>query len=198
MALTKVQQANLYAIASTASNVIGEGAVVDVSTYLQIDVRIRMGRATSSAFTVGPKIRLEGTYDSSSPTADQWVVLAEFQAALGTTLGSQAVSGTEAAGQTTVTLAAGTNFAAGDYVFFHNTTIANSEWARVESVSGADLVISEGLANAQTGATCRDQAEQYRAVIDVAALQGVRLVVDNAGSGQAVIVEAVFGALVSL
>jgi hypothetical protein len=198
MALTKAQQAVLYAIAQTASNVIDEGAVVDVSTFLQIDVRIRLGRATSSAFTVGPKVRLEGTYDSTSPDAGQWVTLAEFQAAIGASLASQAVSGTEAAGQTTITLAAGTNFAAGDYVFFHNGTLANSEWARVESVSGADIVISEGLVNAQTGATCRDQAEQYRAVIDVSALQGVRLVVDGAGSGQAVIVAAEYGALVSL
>jgi hypothetical protein len=198
VALTKVQQANLFAIASIASNVITEGSVVDVSAYYQIDVRVRLGRGASTAFTVGPKIRLEGTYDSSSPTAQQWVTLAEFQAALGATIGSQAVSGTEAAGQTVVSLAAGTNFAAGDYVFFHNTTIGNSEWARVESVSGADLTLAEALVNAQTGATCRDQAEQYRCVIDTAALQGVRVVVDNAGTGQAVIVEAVFGAVSGL
>lgn len=198
MALTKVQQATLYAIASTASNTIDEGAAVDVSTYYAINVRIRMGRATGTAFTTPPKIRVEGTFDSSSPTADQWVTLAEFQCQIGASIGSQAVSGTEAAGQTVVTLAAGTNFAAGDYVFFHNTTIGNSEWSYVQSISGGDLTLAEAIVNAQTGATCRDQAEQFHAVIDTICLQGVRLVVDGAGSGQAVIVAAEFGAVSAL
>lgn len=198
MALTKVQQTTLYAIAETASNAVDHGSVVDVSTYYGIHVRIRVGRGTGSAFTRGPIIRLEGTHDSSSPTAQQWTTLAQFQVALGASIGSQAVSGTEAAGQTVVTLAAGTNFAAGDYVFFHNGTLANSEWSRVESVSSADLTLEEAIVNAQTGATCRDQAEQYQALIDVTAIQGIRLVVDGAGSGQAVIVEAVFGAVSGL
>lgn len=157
-----------------------------------------MGRGTSSAFTRGPKIRLEGTYDSTSPTAQQWVKLAEFQVALGVSIGSQAVSGTEAAGQTVVTLAAGTNFEAGDYIFFHNGTLANSEWSYVQSVSGADLTLAEAIVNAQTGATARDQAEQYRAVIDCTGLQGVRLVVDGADSGQAVIVEAIYAGVSGL
>jgi hypothetical protein len=198
VALTKVSQTTLYAIASTASNSVSVGAAVDISTYYAIDVRIRIGRGTGTAFTTAPKFRLEGTYDGSSPTADQWVTLAEFQCAVGASIGSQAVSGTEAAGQTVVTLAAGTNFAAGDYVFFHNATLANSEWSRVVSVSGADLTLEEGIVNAQTGATCRDQAEQYHALIDCTSLQQVRLVVDGNSTGQAVIVAADFGAVSGL
>lgn len=192
---TKTEQTTLYAIAQTAANVIDEGAAVNVGSYAEIDVRVRVGRATGTAFTAAPKIRIEGTYDSTSPTKEQWVTLWEVPVALGASIASQTVSGTEAAGQTTITLAAGTNFAAGDYVFFHNTTIGNSEWARVESVSGADIVVSEAIVNAQTGATVRDQAELYRAVLNVASLQGVRLVVDNAGSGQAIIAAAEFGAV---
>lgn len=161
-------------------------------------VRIRVGRGTGTGFTRGPKIRIEGTADSTSPTAQQWSKLQEFQAALGVNIGSQAVSGTEAAGQTVVTLAAGTNFEAGDYVFFHNTTIGNSEWYYVQSVSGADLTLSEALVTAQTGATCRDQAEQYMAVIDCTDLQGVRIVVDGANSGQAVVVEVIYSAVTGL
>lgn len=198
MALTKVEQATLYAIASTASNAVSVGAEVDVSTYYQIDVRIRMGRGTSSAFTVAPRFRLEGSYDSSSPTAEQWTTLAEFQCFVGASIGSQAVSGTEAAGQTTVTLAAGTNFSAGDYVFFENGTLGNSEWKRVVSVASADLTLQDGLVFAQTGATARDQAEEYHATLDVTSIQKVRLVVNGAGSGQAVVVEAVFAAVSGL
>ena len=198
MALTKVEQTVLFAIASVASNSVTVGSVVSVATYYAVDVRIRMGRGTGTAFTTAPIIRIEGTYDSTSPTADQWVVLAQFQPVVGASIGSQAVSGTEAAGQTVVSLAAGTNFAAGDYVFFHNTTIGNSEWCRVKSVTGADLTIEEGLVNAQTGSTCRDQAEQYHALIDCTSLQSIRLVVDGNSSGQAVVIASEFGGVSGL
>jgi hypothetical protein len=157
-----------------------------------------MGRGTSSAFTVGPKVRIEGSAVAGTPTADQWVVLTVFQMALGASIGSQAVSGTEAAGQTVVTLAAGTNFAASDYVFFHNTTIGNSEWSRVVSVSGADLTLEEAIVNAQTSSTARDQAEQYHCVVDLTGINRLRAVVDGAGSGQAVICHVDYGATTGL
>lgn len=198
MALTKIEEISLLALTSTASNVVTVGSAVNVATYYAGHVRIRMGRGTGTAFTVGPKVRIEGCYDSTSPTANQWTVLAEFQAAIGASVASQAVSGTEAAGQTVVTLAAGTNFAASDYVFFHNTTLGNSEWSRVVSVSSADLTLEEGIVNAQTGATCRDQAEQYQALLDLTAIQSLRAVIDGAGSGQAVIHEIILGAVSGL
>lgn len=199
MALTKVQQTTLLAIVSTASNSVTVGTAVDVSTYYGADVRIRMGRGTSSAFTVGPKVRIEGTYDASSPTADQWVTLAEFQMAIGASIASQAFAGAEAAGQTVLTLAAGTNFAAGDYIFIHDNTLASSEWARVVSVSGADITIEEATVNAHDASdTARDQAEQYRALLDLTSIQAIRLVVDGAGSGQAVVCAAEFGGVTGL
>ena len=197
MALTKVATVSLFAIASVPSNTVTVGSAVDVSTYYGATVRIRMGRGTSSAFTTAPSFRVEGTFESSAD-ADEWAVLAEFQAAVGASIGSQAVSGTEAAGQTVVSLAAGTNFAAGDYVFFHNSTIGNSEWCRVVSVSGADLTLEEGLVRAQTGATCRDQAEQYVCQLDLTSIQQLRLVASGAGSGQAFVCAAELGAVSGL
>ncbi len=198
MALTKVARADLYAIASTASNVASVGANVDVHTYYGADVRIRVGRGTGTAFTVAPIIRIEGSAVTGTPTADQWMVLAQYSPALGASIGSQAVSGTEAAGQTVVSLAAGTNFAAGNYVFFHNTTLANSEWSRVVSIATADLTLEEGIVNAQTSATCRNQAEPYNCLLDLTSIYWLRLVVSGAGSGQAVIVHSDFGAVSGL
>lgn len=173
------------------------GSAVDVSTYYAADVKIRMGRGTGTAFTTAPTFRIEKCY-LASPTANDWISAAEFQCAVGATLASQAVSGTEAIGQTVVTLAAGTNFAANDYVFFHNTTIANSEWSRVVSVSSADLTLEEAIVFAQTGATCRDQAEQYNAQLDLTGVQKLRLVVSGSGSGQAVVCAAELGAVSGL
>ena len=191
MALTKTTTwRTLYAIASTASNTVDEGSALDVSDLYDGLVHIQMGRGTGTAFTVAPKIMLQWTGVNNAPTADDWATEVTFQPALGASIGSQAVSGTEAAGQTVVTLAAGTNFAAGDYVFFHNTTIGNSEWCRVQSVSGADLTLSEAIVNAQTSSTCRDQAEEWSYYMPLLGAQKLRIVVDGAGSGQAVIVRA--------
>ncbi len=193
MTLTKVTEVTLLAITSVASNTVTVGTAVDVATYYAGDVRVRMGRGTGSAFTTAPVYRIEGTY-KTSPTANDWVTLAQFQSAVGATIGSQAVSGTEAAGQTVVTLAAGTNFGAGDRVFFHNATLANSEWSRVVSIATADLTLEEGLVFAQTGSTCRDQAEDYHCLLDLTSIQKIRLVVDANSSGQACVVEAGLGA----
>lgn len=197
MALTKVTTTTLLAIVSVTSNTVTVGANVSVATYYGVEVRIRMGRGTGTAFTTAPIFRVEGSF-AVSPTADQWVTLAQFQSAVGATLASQAVSGTEAAGQTVITLAAGTNFAAGDYVFFHNTTIGNSEWSRVIAVAAADITVEEAIVNAQTGSTCRDQAEQYHALIDCTSLQNIRLVADGNSTGQAFIVAAEIGAVSGL
>jgi hypothetical protein len=187
----------LQAIVSVASNSFNIGTALDVSTYYGGDLRIRMGRGTATAFTTSPVARVQASY-LASPTANDWVTVAEFQPTVGVSVGSQAVSGTEAIGQTVVTLAAGTNFAAGDYVFFHNTTIANSEWCRVNSVSGADLTLQEALVFAQTGATCRDQAEEYHLSLDLTSIQKIRLVVDGFGSGQASIWESALAAVSAL
>jgi hypothetical protein len=199
MALTKTGEVSLFALASVTSNTVSVGSGVDVSTYYGAQITARMGRGTATGFTTAPVCRIEGSY-KTAPTADEWVVLngPGWQPALGASIGSQAVSGTEAAGQTVVTLAAGTNFASGDYVFFHNTTIGNSEWCRVVSVATADLTLEEGLVNAQTGATCRDQAEQFQGLFDLTGINRLRAVIDGRGTGQANIWEVVLGAVSGL
>lgn len=197
MALTKPGEVSVFALASVTSNTVSVGSGVDVSTYYGGMVVARMGRATASAFTTSPICRIEVS-PKTSPTADEWTVVARFQPAVGASIGSQAVSGTEAAGQTVVTLAAGTNFAGGDYVFFHNTTIANSEWCRVVSVATADLTLEEGLVSAQTGATCRDQAEQFYALLDLTPWNRLRAVVDGRNTGQANIWEVLLTGVTAL
>lgn len=197
MTLTKVTEATLQAIVSTTSNLVNIGSAVDVAAYYSGDFRLRMGRATSSAFTVGPKYRVEGTY-KVSPTDNEWITLAEFQSMLGVSIASSAVSGTEAIGQTVVSVTSGTNFTADDFVFFHNTTLGNSEWKHIVSVATNDLTVQDPLVFVQTGATARDQAEEYHFLLDLTGIQKIRLIVNNAGTGQAVICECGFGAVSAL
>jgi hypothetical protein len=198
MALTKVASASLLAITSITSNNLAFGSVIDVSTYYGVDVRIRMGRGTGSAFTTAPIFRLEGAYVNATPTADQWVVLQQFAPALGASIGAQAASSGGSAGTNTITLAAGTNFAAGDYVFLHNGTLGSSEWARVFSVSSATLTFEENLGSTQTSSTVRNQAEQYHCVLDTTGLYRLRLVVDAHATGQAMVAQADFAAVTGL
>lgn len=194
MALTKAARADLYAIASTPSNSVSIGANVDVHTYYDADIRLRMGRGTGTGFTTAPIFRIEGSAVVATPNPDQWSILRQFTPALGASIGAQAVSGTEAAGQTVITLAAGTNFNGGDYVFFHNATLGNSEWSHVVSIASADITVEEAIFNAQTGATARNQAEIWPCKLDLTGIYWLRLVVDGHGTGQAVIVHADFGA----
>lgn len=200
MALTKSGQQTLYAIASTASNAISVGATLDVNLYYGGMIRLRMGRATGTAFTTAPIFRIEASgVIAASVAADQWVTIASFTPAIGVNLGSQAVSGTSNAGDGTLLLAGNTNFTADDFIFIHNTTIANSEWKHVTSISANTLTLQDNLVRAQTGSTARDQAEEYAAFVDLTGINSLRVVVDGATqTGQAVIVEAVLNAVSGL
>ena len=199
MALTKTDETTVYTMASTASNVVSIGSAVDVSTYYAGVLRIRLGRGTGTAFTVGPIVRVEGTPETGTPTADQWGVLAAFQMAVGVSIASQAFAGSEAAAQTVLTMAAGTNFGAGDYCFIHDNSLASSEWVRVVSVSSADVTIEEGTINAHDGSdTMRDQAEQFICALDLTTINKIRIIVSGAGSGQAVVCQVTGGFVSSL
>jgi hypothetical protein len=191
MALIKTTETTILAITSVAANVSAAGSLINVAAYYSGLLRIRLGRGSATAFTVGPKVRVEVSPETA-PTANDWFVYATFQMAIGVSTASQLFGGSEAAGQTTLTLAAATNFAAGDYVFIHDSTLNQSEWVRVVSVSGNDIVVEEGTIFAHdTADTARDQAEQYVCALDLTAVNSLRVVVDGAGSGQAVICEVI-------
>lgn len=195
MALTKsTTRQTLFAITSVASNTPNVGSAVDVSAVYAASGRVLFGRATATAFTTAPRILLQGTALTSA-AANDWFTMALWTPSVGATIGSQAVSGTAAAGATSVVLAAGTNFASGDFLFFHNTTLANSEWKRFDTLATATFTLptGDGLVNAQTGATVRNQAEEYFWTVDLTAINQIRLVVDAYGTGQAMVVFSDFG-----
>lgn len=181
----------LFAITNVGSNTISTGSAVDVSTYYEVGIGILFGRTSGTALSVQPKIRLQFTGKNSSPGVNDWVTFATFTPAVGASIGAQAVSGTASAAATSVTLAAGTNFAAGNFVFFLNSTLANSDWSRVQSISSATLTLGEGIVNAQTGSTCYSQAEEYAVdSLSVLGMSKIRVQVDNSGTGQGIVVWA--------
>lgn len=193
MPLTKTTETTVLALTAVASNTVTVGSLVNVASYYGGLLRVRLGRGTATAFTIGPKVRIEASPETA-PSPNDWFVVASFQMAVGASLASQLFGGSEAAGQTALTLAAVTNFAAGDYVFIHDSTLGSSEWARVVSISGSDIVVEEGTVFAHdTADTVRDQAEQYICSLDLTSVNTLRVVVDGAGSGQAVLCEVIAG-----
>jgi hypothetical protein len=173
---------------ATGADVIG---TLDVSTGLSASFWFWMGRTSGTAFTpVGVQFRIEASPASSGDT--EWSVLGgmSFETALGSSVANTTVSGTEAAGQTVITLTSATNFVAGDLIYFQNSTIGNSEWHRILSVSGSDITLEEAIVNAQTGASVYDQAEYFNTgVIDCSSLRRLRVVCVNR-TGQTVHVKS--------
>jgi hypothetical protein len=142
------------------------------------------------------KLRLEGSPKTSGD--GQWFELASWQS-LTTAAESEAVSGTANAGQNVLGAASTTNLVVGDTIFIDNSTIGNSEWGRIKSVSAnTSVTIEDNLVNAQTGSTMYDQGEFFSGQINLENVLRLRLVVDASGSGQAVAVEAILSSLDAL
>lgn len=185
---SKTQDVTVLALQSVAADTIVVGSAIDLATKFAATVFIHFGRSVATALTRGVIIRVDASAKSSGD--DQWFPLAVLQTAAAAAE-TEAVSGTVNAGQPVVTVASTTNLATRDIVLLLNGTLANSEWGRIASVVlNTSITLENNLTNAQTGATVIDSAELFVVQIDASAIARIRLVVDNSGTGQAVIVEA--------
>lgn len=188
--ITKTTGITLLALQSVAaSSVVIQGTPTDVSTKLGGTVFIHFGRRAATAAGAGVNIRIEASSRSSGDI--HWFPLATFTTGFAAA-SDEAVSGTEAAGQTTISVASTTGLAAGDIIFFDNGTIGNSEWHRIKSiVNNTSITIEEtnGLINAQTGATIYDSAEFFVAQLDFTGITRIRAVADGASFTQAFAIE---------
>ncbi|SRR6266849_2126764 len=193
---TKTQGSSLLTLQSVASNTVVLGSAIDVSTKYSAFIGIHFGRRTASALSAGAKIRVEASGKSSGDGF--WFPLAEFLSLIAAAE-AEAVSGTVGSGTNVITVASTTNLTVGDMIYIDNTTIANSEWARIIAVStNTSVTIEDNLLNVQTGSTLYDQAEMYSAQLDLSAIGRIRLVADFSGTGQACAIEAVMNTADSL
>ena len=170
-------------IASAAQVV---GASIDVATKRAISFDIRLGRLTASAFTAGwPNVRIEAQAKTGT---GQWTAIYAYQMALGASISSTTANGAISANASSFVVTSATNIAIGDILFLgHTTTPANYELVRVKSFSGTTITPEENVVNAHdTGSVISDQAEMLAPVLDVTAYAAVRVVLDNANSGQGI------------
>src|SRR5687767_13393985 len=132
-AFTKTIQAALLALQSLASNSVATSSALDVGGKLSASVLIRFGRTVTTALTQGVIFRIEGSF-AESGDAD-WGVIggAQFISNIAA-VSDEAVSGTAAAGQKVIGMAATAGFTVGSRVFVKNSTFGNSEFGIVALV----------------------------------------------------------------
>jgi hypothetical protein len=190
MALTKTDSINVYTIAQLAANSMTATSEVDVSTYIELFLVMNLGRDdTGGALTAGVIIRVQGNPMSGSGL-DQWRDLAVFQSGI-TVPESEAVSGTCNSGQDTINVASTTNLTTENLILIKNSTIGNSEFRRIRSVTtNTNIKTDDNLTNAQTGSTVYNQAEEFVAQLDVMPYKRLRIQIDNAQNARTVVFEA--------
>lgn len=188
--IIKTSAVSVLTLQSVAASTVLKSSDISVPTQLAATMLIHFGRRAATAAGAGVNFRVEVSSETSGDGF--WVPLAilttDFVACE-----AEAATGTNASGQAVITVASTTNLTAGDIVFMDNTTITNSEWGRIKSISaGVSITLEDNLTNAQsTGAsTIYDRAEMYAVQLDLTAAKRLRLVVDGSLFTQAFAVRA--------
>lgn len=186
--IAKTGAIEVLALQSVAASSQAISAALDVASRLAATMFIHFGRRAATAAGAGVNFRIEASSKESGN--GHWYPLAVFTTDF-VAAEAEAVSGTEAAGETVIGVASTTNLVAGNIVFFDNPTIANSEWGRIKSVAtNVSITLEDAITNAQTGATLYNRAEMFVAQLDLTAVKRLRLVVDGSLFTQAFAVEA--------
>jgi hypothetical protein len=174
-AITKTVQTELKGITNVSAAAQSVSSVFTASTHLAATIFIDI--APEATNTPGTELRIEVSQKDSGD--DTWVTLTPFLSTKNT-VNSNAVDGTEAAGSTVIDETTTTGIAAGQIIFFKNSTIGNSEWAKIVAFTAStSFTLQDGLTNAQTGSTWYNQAERFVAQIDLTAIKRFRVVCNN-------------------
>jgi len=188
--LSKTAGTTLLAHTQQATAVITVGGAIDVSTKMYGQVFVKVGRTIATALTNEVNFRLEGSAKASGN--DEWVPIYAFTSTKGkaTAVSTTVNDATFNAADTSVTVTAGTSILAGDTLYFRETgTPANSEWARVLSVSTNLITLEEAITRGHTnGINVATNGEEISFPVNLLPLVRIRLVVDtaSAASGQTV------------
>jgi hypothetical protein len=159
MALTKAvaEVDALFAMAASAAYALG--ASVDLSALYPSAFHIDYAPTAETAATVAAKaiVQLSSNTSGDEHWSDYYTVSAGLD-----TAASEVTSGTEAAGATLIEVASTTGLALQDAIFFLNTTLGNSEWARIVALSAnTSITVEDALTYAQTDGTIYNKAYSW-------------------------------------
>lgn len=189
----KTAAQTLLAHTQQATATVTRGSAVDVSSIFGLRYYIAMGRTVSTALTNEVNFRIEVSPETSGN--DNWLPMIPFASQFGKTTASSTTINDAAVniGDTSFVITSATGITAADTLYLRETgTPGNSEWVKVDSMSGT-TVNCEALTRAHTnGINVADQAEFFTGSIDCSDIVRIRLVVDTAtaASGQTVDIQA--------
>lgn len=164
---------------------------VDVSGKWGATVFVRHGRLTTTSLTGAIEYRIEGSANAHGGNNDMWVpIFAWTTANHNTAAVAPTLETTQAANATTFSVSSGTGITAADSLLFmyDATTVGNSEWTRIVSISTKTVTVSDSLTRAHslTSTQVTDQAEEWAIPVDLSAHRSIRLVADAAKNSTAV------------
>jgi len=165
-------------IVEVSANSISKSDELSISGIFMCQLYIEYCPTSVSVITVGAELQIQGTpFPVGNEGWSPVITPAVFGVAAGN---SNAVDGTEAAGETLINEVTTTGLANGQIVFFKNSTLQNSEFSRVQAVNaGVSFTIFDGLSRAQTGSTWFNNGEIYAPIIDLGGVKRLRAVVNN-------------------
>lgn len=175
---------------ATAAGLSVVGSEVDVKTFISATVQVYHAVIEAAANDPGVDYVLQGRWEPTASKNEDWVDLWTFTSGTTAAVASE-ISGTEAAGETTLAVDADptATFTPGILCYIEDTgVVADGEWARVAiSATGPDIVtIVDGLTNGKDSAdTIWSQAETFAGSVDLSGLSYVRMIVvgkDTAGA----------------
>lgn len=192
---TKTVGTQVLSLQEVTSGSVVISSEIDVTNVIAAFMSIHFGRVVTTALTAAVVIRLEARTKATGP--GYWFELARFTT--GTVAAeSEALSNNESAGATVLEVASTTNLNVHDQIFIKNSTIGNSDWQRIAAVvtnTSIALEDDDGLRNGQNMMTLYNQAERFAELIDLSAVETIRLVVNGAAAGQNFAIEALMNTL---
>lgn len=173
----KTIQTELLAITAVAANAQQKSSTLDVSSIDKAAIFIDHARDIATAFVGnGTEYRIEVSEKATGN--DSWRTLYSVVCGIATA-SSIVMDAQEAAGQTLIEIGA-TTPTVGDYVFFKNAAIGNSEWGKVVAINaGVSFTLQDGLTNTQAAITLFNKAEQFVLNLDLKVATRLRVVVNN-------------------
>lgn len=197
----KTAAQTLLAHTQQATATVTRGSAIDVSSKIAIRYYIAMGRTVATALTNEVLFRFEASPETSGN--DNWLPIFQFTSVNGKTAASSTTinDASVSAADTSFVVTSATGLAAGDILYLRETgTPADSEWVRVDSMSGTTVNCEALTRNHTNGINVADLAEFFSDSIDCSDIVRLRLVVNTAAnaSGQTVDIQAWYTTLDSL
>lgn len=176
----------LLALQQVAASTIVVGADKTLDDKMQVSLFIQFGKRAITAPADGVFIIIEGNSKSAADSDGHWHEIAKIKTDF-LSAATEAISNSEAAGDTVIEMASTAGLAIMDKIFFDNGTAANAEWATIKSiVANVSVTLIDGLKNAQASSTAIfNKAEIFPPiVIDTKSFKRIRAVIDGSGHDQ--------------